>query len=46
MTPAGRSTRRLVAILVLLLGLWSIGARSGLLDSSAHSHGTAGHEVP
>lgn len=46
MTPAGRSTRRIVAILVLLLGLWSIGARSGLLDSSAHSHGTAGHEVP
>jgi sulfite exporter TauE/SafE len=33
-----RSARRLVALLVLLAGLWSLAARTGLLDGGHHAH--------
>jgi sulfite exporter TauE/SafE len=50
MTPAGLIARRVVAAVVLLIGLWSIGTRSGLLGRSAHTEhggrGAAGHGVP
>jgi sulfite exporter TauE/SafE len=47
MTPAGLTARRVVAVLVLLIGLWSIGARTGLFGRSLHGvHGPPEHGVP
>jgi uncharacterized protein len=44
MTPRGLGARRMLAAVVLLVGLWSIGARTGLLGHGAH--GAAHHMSP
>jgi sulfite exporter TauE/SafE len=37
-TPAGLAARRLLAVVILAVGLWSIGARTGLLNGGGQSH--------
>lgn len=46
LTPQGLVARRVVAAVVLLVGLWSIAARTGLLPGTAHdpsAHAPAHH---
>jgi sulfite exporter TauE/SafE len=43
MTPQGLGARRMLAALVLLVGLWSIAARTGLLTHAPNSASGAAH---
>ena len=47
MTPRGLGARRLVAAVVLLIGLWSIAARTGLVGHGTHgAHGATQQLAP
>jgi ABC-type methionine transport system permease subunit len=44
-TPASLAARRVLAVTVLAVGLWSIAARSGLIGAGGHGV-PAAHHVP